>query len=351
MTSAPVIFDSTKIIFGFNNKVFSQSLNGGSTGYIDSGYTSLMFAKKGNSYINANEKNQYNYVLMGNLISDNSSDSVVVKNMKDIFVNGKQIAANYTTGLLNNYPILADINKDGRQEILFTTDKLYAVNGNGVLLDYFPAKISSSVSSGIIAGDINNDGIIEVVFATFDGNLCAYGTNGRVVDGFPVKIGNGTLSSPSFFNYKDTLAISVLAGDGFLYAFKTSQLYNENSILWKGFFNDKYLTNSNYKFLSSTVVYSDLLPADKCYNWPNPVYEGKTYIRYFINGNATSVTVKILDLSGELVTTLNGTVYPKADNEVTWDVTSVQSGIYYGVIEANINGSTERRIIKIAIVK
>ena len=351
MTSAPIIYDSTKVLFGFTNKVFSQSLNSGITGYLDSGYTATMFAKKSTSYVNANDKNLYNYVLTGNLISENSLDSVIIKDNKNIFVNGKQIASSYTTGQISNYPILADINKDGRQEILFITDKLYAVNGNGVLLDYFPARISGTVSSGIIAGDINYDGLIEVLFATSDGNLCAYNTSGKVVDGFPVKIGNGTLSSPSFFNYKDTLAIAVLAGDGYLYAFKTSQLYNENNILWKGIFNDKYLSNSNYKSLSSSVVYSDFLPAEKCYNWPNPVYNGKTFIRYFLNGTATSVTVKILDLSGELITTLTGTSYPKADNEVTWDVTNVQSGVYYGVIEATVNGSSERRIIKIAVVK
>ena len=61
--------------------------------------------------------------------------------------------------------------------------------------------------------------------------------------------------------------------------------------------------------------------------------------------------IKILDLSGELVTTLNGTSISNADNEVKWDVADVQSGIYYGVIEADIDGSSEKKIIKIAVVK
>ncbi len=58
-----------------------------------------------------------------------------------------------------------------------------------------------------------------------------------------------------------------------------------------------------------------------------------------------------MDLSGELVTTLTGTAFSRSDNEVRWDVSSVQSGIYYGVIEADMDGSLETKIIKMAIVK
>ena len=87
------------------------------------------------------------------------------------------------------------------------------------------------------------------------------------------------------------------------------------------------------------------------YNWPNPVYEHQTYIRYFLNGNAATVAVKILDLARALVTSLTGTAFSNSENEITWNVADVQSGIYYGVVEANIDGATETRIIKIAVVK
>jgi hypothetical protein len=58
-----------------------------------------------------------------------------------------------------------------------------------------------------------------------------------------------------------------------------------------------------------------------------------------------------MDLSGELVTELPGTKFPNLDNEVVWNVGTVQSGVYYGVVEAEIDGTKESRIIKIAIVK
>ncbi len=99
------------------------------------------------------------------------------------------------------------------------------------------------------------------------------------------------------------------------------------------------------------MIYTEKLPSNKVYNWPNPVYDSKTFIRYYLNGNTTSVTIKILDLSGELVTKLTGTAHSFADNEIIWDVSTVQSGVYYGVVQATIDGSTETKIIKIAVVK
>ena len=121
--------------------------------------------------------------------------------------------------------------------------------------------------------------------------------------------------------------------------------------LFKNFLKDKYLSNNNYLSGNSPASYSGKLPSDKVYNWPNPVYDGQTFIRYYINGIASSVSVKILDLSGELVTTLPATAFSNADNEVVWNVSGVQSGIYYGIVEGNIDGSSETQVIKIAIVK
>ena len=228
---------------------------------------------------------------------------------------------------------------------------MYAVNSNGVLLDNFPVKLSSAILSGISVADVNDDGIFDVLVTTQSGDLNCISMNGKNVDGFPIKIGTNTYSTPALFNYSDTLAISVISGDGYLYMFKTDKLYKAQNILWKNYLRDKNFSNNNFKGVQSTVTYSEKLPKERVYNWPNPVYDNKTYIRYFINGNASSVNIRILDLSGELVTKLVGTTFPNNDNEVIWDVSKVSSGLYYGVVEATIDGSVETKVIKIAVVK
>jgi hypothetical protein len=81
------------------------------------------------------------------------------------------------------------------------------------------------------------------------------------------------------------------------------------------------------------------------------VYDGKTFIRYFVKDNAT-VNVKVFDLAGDLVTTIaNAPGVGGVDNEIEWNVASVQSGIYFARIEANGAGGNGVAVVKIAVVK
>lgn len=353
ISTPSLIFDSSKVVIGFSNGwVIERKLDGTQNNIDSSNNISVSVFSKINqnrySYRTANSK----YIVIGNLKSTNSIDSLeFVSSNSSFYINGNPLNINYKTNNVKN-PILADVNKDGRQEIIFSADEgLFVINSAGVLLENFPVNFNKKINAGIAVADINNDGIMDIIFTTSEGDLYAYGINGKIVTGYPIKTGSHTYSTPALANLNDTLGFIIFGGDGYLYAYKTNTRYDETKILWKNFLKDKYLSNNNYKYLSSTNIYSEKLPSDKVYNWPNPVYDSKTFIRYYINGNATSVSIKIIDLSGELVTMLNGTANSNADNEVPWNVSSVQSGVYYGVIEAEIDGSKERKIIKIAVIK
>ena len=298
--------------------------------------------------INGNNK----FIATGNLLEINSFDVLTVNNNNEMFVNGNKLINNYGIANIISSPALADINNDGRQEIIFNGDnKVYAMNSAGTILENFPVNFNQKITSGISVADVNNDGVYDLLFTSESGDLFAYGTNGTVVSGFPVKAGINSNSTPALANLNDTLGILAYGRDGYLYAFKTTTVYNESKVLWKNYLKDRF--HSNYNTQSNYVApsYSEKLPKDKVYNWPNPVYDGKTYIRYYLNGSASVVSIKILDLSGELVTSLPSKNISNADNEVVWDVSTVQSGVYYGVIEATIDGAKETKIIKIAVVK
>jgi hypothetical protein len=119
--------------------------------------------------------------------------------------------------------------------------------------------------------------------------------------------------------------------------------------LWKNYLKDSRHSNSNTS-KSSISATLPCLPQERVYNWPNPVYGSVTNIRYYLGSQVNSVKIKIMDLSGELVTTLNGTVNAGFDNEVVWNVSNVQSGIYIAVLELD-GGCNETASIKIAVVK
>ncbi len=353
-SSPPLINDTTNgVVLGFANGLISEFFFSTTNyKYIDSLSNSIKFFSRTQDTNFTFITSQKKFTVVGNILSSNSIDTLFVSNNNEIFINGNKLVNNYSINNISHSPVLADVNKDSKQEIILVADtKIYVLNSNGTLLDNFPVNFNNNISSGVSVADINSDNVFDLLFATSEGDLFAYGINGKVLSGFPVKIGPNTISTPAIANINDTTGIVVYSGDGYLYAFTTNYVYNDNNVLWKNYLKDSYHSNNNFKSNYSPQTFSDKLPESKVYNWPNPVYENQTYIRYFLNGNASTVTVKILDLAGELVTSLKGTAFSNSENEITWNVADVQSGIYYGVVEANIDGATETRIIKIAVVK
>lgn len=354
ISSPPLIMDSLKIVSGFANGYINEfNLINNNNLFVDTTLKNSInqFTRENQTlYRFASDNQRYKYV--GNLSNKNSTDSIYLVNNNQLYLNGRNISLNYNINKIQSL-IIADINKDNKQEIIFTDNekKLYAINSQGILLDYFPFKAQKNITSGISIADIDNDGIFDLIFTLEDGDLIAYNTKGKILNGFPIKVGNSTVSTPAIFNYSDTIGLAVLSGDGYLYAFKTKTPYSNLKVLWKNFLKDKNFSANNYISNYSDPGLTEKLPSAKVYNWPNPVYDDFTFIRYYLNGNATSVKINILNISGELITTLNGTSYSNTDNEIKWDVKTVQSGIYYGVIKAEIDGQTETKIIKIAVVK
>lgn len=96
---------------------------------------------------------------------------------------------------------------------------------------------------------------------------------------------------------------------------------------------------------------NEFFPTSRAYNYPNPVYNGETAIRYFVNEDS-KINIKIFDLAGDFVAELKADAEGGLDNETIWNVNSIQSGVYLARIEAiSLSGETESVIIKIAVVK
>jgi len=96
---------------------------------------------------------------------------------------------------------------------------------------------------------------------------------------------------------------------------------------------------------------NEFFPANRAYNYPNPVYEGTTNIRYYV-AEDSKISIKIFDLAGDFVAELNNDAQGGMDNETVWNVGDIQSGVYLARIEASsTSGKTEQAVIKIAVVK
>ncbi|MBI2427750.1 MAG: T9SS type A sorting domain-containing protein, partial [Ignavibacteriales bacterium] len=256
----------------------------------------------------------------------------------------------HAPGVSNSYA-LGDINKDGKVDLVIGIGtKIFAYTSNGVILDHFPI---STVDGGKVIGgpvilNLNTTKEPVIIFGSSNGHLYATDQKGDMISGFPLQT-SGIYSSPSF----NRNILAVASSDSSIYFWDTGNLFDTTNVYfqWTGYLGGfRHSNNVVSKNASVPAKSSELLPKSFAYNWPNPVYDNKTNIRYFLGKSAT-VKIKIINMAGELVDELNGTNYVGLDNEVQWDVSKIQSGIYFAQITASGNGGEQSQIIKIAVVK
>jgi len=246
---------------------------------------------------------------------------------------------------------LADLKQDGSNYILYTNGtNSEAYNLSGACAENFPFRDPMGIgfTGTPLAADIQGDGKSEVIAVTTDGRIFAVdGGTGKVVNGFPISTGQSLTSTPILFSDSGKVSLAVLNENSFS-AFNIS---NGSGPLFWSEENGNSFNNSFIDKAVNTNSISEFFPKAKAYNWPNPVYDGQTFIRYYVSEDS-KINIKIFDLAGDFVAELNNTANGGMDNETTWNVNNIQSGIYFARIAATGNsGKTESTIIKIAVVK
>ena len=277
-----------------------------------------------------------------------------------------------TGGEILNSAALVDIDDDGSKDIIvFSGNKVWAINAAGSPLDNFPITTPSSktiLSTPVIA-DLDGNGTPDIVGVTQEGLVVAYDKTGNMVRGFPILAGvNGGStpaafviplppSSPPCLSCPIGMGLAVASDDGHLYAWQTGSLSSLTTgrgplLPWPQYQHDVQNTGLDESAPTGNHI-PTFFPESRAYNWPNPVRavdNFKTHIRYYVASEA-KVVVKIFDMAGDLVAELNGDGIGGLDNDIEWDVRNIQSGVYFAHIDAQGSGGSGSAVIKIAVVK
>jgi hypothetical protein len=249
-------------------------------------------------------------------------------------------------------------------------NRLYVFNENLTQYPNFPKKIykperDTQLFLPPLIGDLtdlpvsiqNNISGDYTTFVVVDpvGLIQAFDITGEPVAEFPLATGDSIIVTPAILDIDNDgdWEMAAVTRNGVLTVWDLSAASGPSHPQpWPQLYGTPGNTNlpKAPAKLGESAPVTGLLPPDMAFNWPNPNKENFTYIRYFLSEPA-NVKIKIYDLAGDLVKTLDGTGFANTHNEVRWDLTNVQSGVYLAQIEAKSNNQTASTLVKIAVIK
>lgn len=302
--------------------------------------------------------------IFADLDLDGSKELIAVTNDGDI------ILANINTGLTSNVitikdekstgyrftanPIISDVDLDGYPDVVIGGQNgLYAFNYELTMKTSFPKEFTNQYLNDFtlnapIAADIESGGDPEIIFPTDIGNIYSFGE--EKTNGFPLSAGEQGIGSVVYATDSTGGKLGYLGLDGWFYLWHVDSDTETNFWPMSGGGPSGSL-NFNSDILPSPKTYTDNFPTNKFYNYPNPVTDGTTTIRYFLGKDASDVTLKIYDLSGREIDNFSGPKTGMVDNEIEWNCSDVTPGVYRCVISVEFAGGSETAFTDIAIIR
>jgi WD40 repeat protein len=100
---------------------------------------------------------------------------------------------------VNSSPVLGDLDQDGVLEIVVGADnhKVYVWKPDGSLAPGWPVTTGDSVRSSPALADLTNTGHLDVIVGSFDNKVYAWNYHGSLLPGWPVVTGSVVYSSPA----------------------------------------------------------------------------------------------------------------------------------------------------------
>ena len=254
-------------------------------------------------------------------------------------------------------PVLADVNRNGYLDVVLVGGgKIFAFHNTGAPVTNFPMQFERTALDTDypppVVADVDADGFPEIFVATASNKVLAFDMNGSKNESFPLSISGAGSAALGLhdLNGDGKFDLYARSDDGYLYSWHLAYTFEQSRLLWGEYLKDATNNGLYHQQVELPVRQGMLLPEKSVYNYPNPTEGNSTVIRYYLR-DAARVTIRIYDMAGELVQELEGSGFEAMDNEVSWDLSGVQSGVYLARVKAESSTETNSAIIKIAVIK
>jgi hypothetical protein len=236
---------------------------------------------------------------------------------------------------------MGDIDQDGIDEILEVSDGIISCfNQNGVSCNNFP--LEGNFHQNLLIADIMGDMYPELIVRNNE-EIQIISYDAEIVHRIPSEF-----STPLYLvsNWGDYTALV----DG-----KRKLLFNQSEELNGYWLNPGGLSNNqpdvNRLSIHTLNEINNNSEISEFYNYPNPVQDGSTTFRYFLN-TSDRVEIKIYSSSGFFIKSIkNNSIYQNEYNEITWDTNDLDSGVYIANLIVFSNGEEkDSKIIKVLVI-
>ncbi len=246
-------------------------------------------------------------------------------------------------------PALGDVDQDGLPELLVSgRETMMAFQFDGAAALNFP--VSFQAESDPLPALFWESSAAATSLTAHGSVIRTFNSKGLSVEGFPLSSGYDIVAAPVISSETAMPHLFIADANGRLQGFKLWENDDlRNTWLMPG-------GNAQRSFsLAASQSYQSreqhVMPTNRVFCYPNPTYDGQTYIRYTLNRGVDKVSIRIFDIAGEWVADLTDTPAGAGDHEVVWNVANVQSGSYLARVEAEYGSDSVIEFIKIAVVK
>jgi hypothetical protein len=256
---------------------------------------------------------------------------------------------------------LADFDGDRKLELVAGSTGPTASEGSLTVFDWqgntrsgWPRNIQSASEASPVVGDLNSDGIPEILYGGESGILYGFRPDGTTFPGFPIRLGAEVRATPMITDADGDSHVDVLFSgwDQQVYIWKFNGLYVRRNVPW-GAFKNNALRNSVYEFREPTdagdtpgVARRTTLYA----NVPNP-FNPTTVLRFDVGGSgAQRVRLTIFDARGRRVRALVDRSLEPGTYSERWDGRddhgrSLASGVYFYRLDTADARATRKMVL------